>query len=60
MLGVASSHIVAVILLSSFLPGAKADCWVDTYVYLSKSHLRGLVHSAQLVHLIIFLISPTL
>ncbi|KAN0114162.1 hypothetical protein V8E52_006960 [Russula decolorans] len=29
MLSMASSHIAVLILLSGFLPGAKADCWVD-------------------------------
>jgi hypothetical protein len=43
MLSMASSHIAVLILLSGFLPGAKADCWVDEYVYLSiKSHIRRL------------------
>lgn len=38
MLSIAPTH---VIFLAGFLPGAKADCWVDRYVYRS-SHIRGL------------------
>jgi hypothetical protein len=48
MLSIASPHFVAVILLAGFLPGAKADCWVDDrYVYQSTTYPRP-SHSAQL------------
>jgi hypothetical protein len=58
MLSIASTstHIVAVILLAGFLPGAKADCWVDEYVY-QKPHIRGLIR-AQLNCLIFLLLLP--
>ena len=35
---IASARIVAVILLASFLPGAKATCWIDKYV-ISTNHI---------------------
>jgi hypothetical protein len=60
MLSITSSHIIVVIFLAGFLPGAKADCWVDTYVHLIKSHIRRLIRSAQLDHLIFLLLSTTL
>ncbi len=33
MLSIASTRIVASILLAGFLPGAKASCSIDSYVY---------------------------
>ena len=35
MLSTALTRLFAVSLLVSFLPGAKANCWYDVYVYLS-------------------------
>jgi hypothetical protein len=54
MLSVASSHIIAIILLASLLPGAKADCWVDTYVYLSNHISAALFILLNLITLSFF------
>ena len=32
MLSTASARIIAAVLLAGFLPGVKADCWIDSYV----------------------------
>jgi hypothetical protein len=47
MLSAASTGIFAATLLAGFLPGVKADCWQDSYVYLFH-HIRRLPLSTQL------------
>ena len=51
MLSITSTHIFAVVLLAGFLPGAKANCWIDKYVYQSQSHIRDLFIPLNLIFL---------
>ena len=48
MLSAASTRIFAAALLASFLPGVKADCWQDSYVYLSQ-HIRKCLFPLNLI-----------
>ena len=55
----ASTHIVAVILLAGFLPGAKADCWIDRYVQ-SINHISAASFRSTVITPVFPLSSPTL
>ena len=39
MLSTASARIAAAVVLAGFLPGVKADCWVNSYVSSFPSYL---------------------
>jgi hypothetical protein len=48
MRSTAFTRIFAVTLLAGFLPGVKADCWRDRFVYLS--HIRGGIFAFNLIY----------
>lgn len=49
MISIASTpgRIFAFTLLASFLPGVKANCWVDSYVYLSRIHPQRVLSTSN-------------